>query len=535
MNHTNTDSGDCLQSENAQGKATQRATHLDNANTQDSIPLEQEGKEKGFEEFGLKEFVLKGIKEAGFSTPSPVQEQSIPIVLQGKDLIAQAQTGTGKTAAFAIPILNALNRNQEIEALVITPTRELAMQISEEILKLGRFGRIKTICMYGGQSIKRQCDLLEKKPKVMIATPGRLLDHLQNGRIAHFAPQIVVLDESDEMLDMGFLDDIEEIFKFLPNTRQTLLFSATMPEPIKALAMNILDNPAFVKITPTDITNKDIEQQYYIINEGERDEAVVRLIETQNPTKSIIFTRMKKEADALATRLINRGFKAMALHGDMEQWERRESMKAFKENKIELLVATDVASRGIDISDVSHVFNYHIPLNPESYVHRIGRTGRAGKKGVAITLATPLEYKELSKIKKMTKAKLTLCEITQEYSDDAFSQELSQTKVSDKSVMIYEKLKDKIDTTQLCLKLISLHLEKNSNAKIGFSKEQIAQLESVNEAGGQKRSGKKPYSTKPHRTRKPQGNARDSKAKSKGKKRYDDIDRSQPYTGSIWG
>ncbi|WP_300958232.1 helicase C-terminal domain-containing protein, partial [uncultured Helicobacter sp.] len=306
-------------------------------------------------------------------------------------------------------------------------------------------------------------------------------------------------------------------------------------EPIKALAMNILDNPAFVKITPTDITNKDIEQQYYIINEGERDEAVVRLIETQNPTKSIIFTRMKKEADALATRLINRGFKAMALHGDMEQWERRESMKAFKENKIELLVATDVASRGIDISDVSHVFNYHIPLNPESYVHRIGRTGRAGKKGVAITLATPLEYKELSKIKKMTKAKLTLCEITQEYSDDAFSQELSQTKVSDKSVMIYEKLKDKIDTTQLCLKLISLHLEKNSNAKIGFSKEQIAQLESVNEAGGQKRSGKKPHSTKPHRTRKPQGNARDSKAKSKGKKRYDDIDRSQPYTGSIWG
>lgn len=483
---------------------------------------------RGFQDFGLKDFVLKGIKEAGFSTPSPVQSQSIPIILKGRDLIAQAQTGTGKTAAFAIPILNALSRNKEIEALIITPTRELAMQISEEILKLGRFGRIKTICMYGGQSIKRQCDLLEKKPKVMIATPGRLLDHLQNERIANFLPKIVVLDESDEMLDMGFLDDIEEIFKFLPNSHQTLLFSATMPKPIQALAMKILNNPAFVKITPADVTNQDIEQQYYIINEGERDDAIVRLIETQNPTKSIIFTRMKKEAQALATRLTQRGFKAMALHGDMEQWERRESVKAFKENKIELLVATDVASRGLDISDVSHVFNYHIPLNPESYVHRIGRTGRAGKKGVAITLATPLEYKELSKIKQMTKAKLTLCEIVQEYSDDTLSQEIARTKVSDKSIMIYEKLKDKIDTTQLCLKLISIHLEKNANAQIGFTKEQIAQLESQNEESALKKNKKYSSNIK-------NKDGKNKTSKTRGKKKYDDIDRSESYMGSIWG
>ena len=489
-------------------------------------------KEKNFDDFGLKDFVLKGIKEAGFSSPSPVQEQSIPIILSGKDLVAQAQTGTGKTAAFAIPILNALSHNKEIEALIITPTRELAMQISEEILKLGRFGRIKTICMYGGQSVKRQCDLLEKKPKVMVATPGRLLDHLQNGRIAHFMPKIVVLDESDEMLDMGFLDDIEEILKFLPNTHQTLLFSATMPEPIKALVMRILDKPSFVKITPADVTNKDIEQQYYIINESERDEAIVRLIETQNPTKSIIFTRMKKEADALAKRLVSRGFKAATLHGDMEQWERRESMKAFKEKQIEILVATDVASRGLDISDVSHVFNYHIPLNPESYVHRIGRTGRAGKKGVAITLATPLEYKDLSKIKQITKAKLKLCEIAQEYSDDAFSQELSHIKVSEKSVAIYEKLKDKVDTTQLCLKLISLHLEKNSNAKIGFTKEQVAGFELQTEISLDKK-----INQKNHRSKRAQNNKdnRNKKGKNQSKKRYDDIYRSQTYTGSIWG
>lgn len=522
---------------NVKVKRMDNASLIQQSEESPSVTIKQGLKSKhkqdtqGFDVFGLKDFVLKGIREAGFSTPSPVQSQSIPIILQGKDLIAQAQTGTGKTAAFAIPILNTLNRNKDIEALIITPTRELAMQISEEILKLGRFGRIKTICMYGGQSIKRQCDLLEKKPKAMIATPGRLLDHLQNGRIAHFSPQIVVLDESDEMLDMGFLDDIEEIFKFLPNTRQTLLFSATMPEPIKALAMKILNEPAFVKITPTDVTNQDIEQQYYIINEGERDEAIVRLIETQNPTKSIIFTRMKKEADALAIRLANRGFKAIALHGDMEQRDRREAIKAFRENKIEILVATDVASRGLDISDVSHVFNYHIPLNPESYVHRIGRTGRAGKKGVAVTLATPLEYKDLSKIKQITKAKLKLCEIKQEYSDDAFSQELSHTKISDKSVAIYEKLKDKIDTTQLCLKLISLHLEKNSTLKIGLSKEQIAKLEENYESEQPKKSNKKFVGNTRSATK---GNLRGGKG-SKNNKRYDNIDRSQPYTNSIWG
>lgn len=514
----------------------------DTYSTQDA--LDSIGNDKGsndaankaneFARFRLKDFVLKGIQEAGFSTPSPVQEQSIPIVLQGKDLIAQAQTGTGKTAAFAIPILNALKRNKDIEALIITPTRELAMQISEEILKLGRFGRIKTICMYGGQSIKRQCDLLQKHPKVMIATPGRLLDHLRNGRINHFAPQIVVLDESDEMLDMGFLDDIEEIFKFLPSSRQTLLFSATMPEPIKKLSMKILQSPEFVKITPTDITNKDIEQQYYIINEGERDEAIVRLIETQNPTKSIIFTRTKKEADALASRLVNRGFKAMALHGDMEQWERRDSMRAFKENQIELLVATDVASRGLDISDVSHVFNYHIPLNPESYVHRIGRTGRAGKKGVAITLATPLEYKDLSKIKQITKANLTLCEITQEYNDDTLSKELSHTQVSDKSLLIYEKLRDKMDTAQLCLKLIALYLEKNANVKIGLSKEQIAALESSNQSSPQKKSRSTSSSkrhTKAQAHKKHNGNNKRDRYANK----RDNVDKSEPYTGTIWG
>ncbi|MDE7448534.1 MAG: DEAD/DEAH box helicase, partial [Helicobacter sp.] len=270
-----------------------------------------------FAAFELKPQLLKGVCEAGFSTPSPIQVQSIPLILGGHDLIAQAQTGTGKTAAFALPLIQRLHNNGEIEALVITPTRELAMQVSEEIFKLGHFCNTRTVCVYGGQSANRQLELLKKRPQVVIATPGRLLDFLRNDKIPRFNPKIVVLDESDEMLDMGFLEDIEEIFSYLPTHRQTLLFSATMPLPIKQLAQKILDNPKLVKIATKETTNSDIRQRYYIINEGERELAIVRLIDSEIPSKAILFTRTKKEADSLCAHLVARGYHAGALHGDM--------------------------------------------------------------------------------------------------------------------------------------------------------------------------------------------------------------------------
>uniref|UniRef100_UPI003A86FE15 DEAD/DEAH box helicase n=1 Tax=Helicobacter ganmani TaxID=60246 RepID=UPI003A86FE15 len=365
----------------------------------------------GFESFGFKKNILKGIQEAGFSEPSPIQQEAIPIILDGLDVIAQAQTGTGKTAAFGLPLINNLKHNGEIEVLIVTPTRELAMQVGDEIFKLGKYGKVRTVSLFGGQPIRRQLELLEKRPQIIIATPGRLLDHLRNERLKNFSPSVVVLDESDEMLDMGFLDDIEEIFTYLSNARQTLLFSATMPTPIKHLAQKILNNPKLIKVTPEDATNQDISQRYYIINESEREDAIVRLIDSEIPSKAIIFTRMKKEADILSERLLSRGYKAGALHGDMEQRERVKSINAFKDSSINILVATDIAARGLDISGVSHVFNFHIPLNPESYVHRIGRTGRAGEKGIAITLATPLEFKEIRRIKENTKASIELYEI----------------------------------------------------------------------------------------------------------------------------
>ena len=426
-----------------------------------------------FATFNLKSKVLKGITDAGFKDPSPVQQSAIPLILEGHDLIAQAQTGTGKTAAFAIPILNMLEQNSDIEALIITPTRELAMQISDEVFKLGKFLRTKTICIYGGQSIKRQIDLLDKKPKVMVATPGRLLDHLRNDRIANFNPRFIVLDESDEMLDMGFLESIEEIFRFIPRERQTLLFSATMPTPIRNLAKKILNNPKSVKIAKVDITNADIEQKYYIINENERDDAIMRLLDFVASKKCIVFTRTKKEADILADLLKSKGYKATALHGDMEQRDRRSAMSAFKENRVEILVATDVASRGLDISDVGYVFNYHLPLNPDSYVHRIGRTGRAGKKGVAITLVTPLEFKDLKRIKEQIKTKLELFTLDEnDNSVDIFSESTDKNdsesdiisailnyNISHNALDLYPRLSAKIDSTQLACKMLSYLLD----------------------------------------------------------------------------
>ncbi|PZT47871.1 DEAD/DEAH box helicase [Helicobacter valdiviensis] len=472
-----------------------------------------EASEGGFLEFGLKKNILKGIKEAGFSEPSPIQKEAIPLILDGLDVIAQAQTGTGKTAAFALPLVNNLKHNGEIEALVLTPTRELAMQVSDEIFKLGKYNKVKTISLVGGQPIRRQVELLAKKPQVVIATPGRLLDHLRNDRLENFYPSVVVLDESDEMLDMGFLDDIEEIFTYLENERQTLLFSATMPTPIKHLAQKILNSPKLIKITQEDSTNQDITQRYYIINEAEREDAIMRLIDSEMPAKAIIFTRMKKEADILAERLKNHGYKAAALHGDMEQRERMQSMKAFKNSSVNILVATDIAARGLDISGVSHVFNFHIPLNPESYVHRIGRTGRAGKKGIAITLATPLEFKEIRRIKENTKATIELYEIpnledTLSKKDTFWLEKILKHPISDEALRVYEQIRGNADMTQLVCKLLSMVLKEQEVLgpnKIGLDKKDLNAFKKELEAEPIKRArarrGRQKAEAKPRENR----------------------------------
>lgn len=451
-----------------------------------------------FEELNLQPDLMKAIQEAGYTEPSPIQKDAIPIVLEGRDIIAQAQTGTGKTAAFGLPALNMLTMNDGVEVLIITPTRELCTQVSDEIFKLGRFMGVKTVAVYGGQSIGRQVDFIERGAQVVVATPGRMLDHLKNGRLSNFMPKIVILDEADEMLDMGFLDDIEEIFSFLPLNRQTLLFSATMPEAIKKLALKILHNPATVKIEKKEVTNENIEQMYYVMEERERQDALVRLIDAEVPTKAVIFARTKRDADELSSTLLAKGYSTKPLHGDMDQRQREEAIKSFRASKIDILVATDVAARGLDISDVSHVFNYHIPLDPESYVHRIGRTGRAGKKGKAITLINPLEFKELNRITHLTKAQMYHAEIptieqVQRQHYDKLLEKIKEQAIHDDAAELMEMIGDDIDSATLVLKLISKILSKKAITgpnKIGITAERVAKmLENSKTRGGNDRGG----------------------------------------------
>jgi ATP-dependent RNA helicase DeaD len=420
-----------------------------------------------FENFGLHEQVLRAVKEAGFKEPSPIQQEIIPIILSGRDVVGQAQTGTGKTAAFSLPSLSMIDAAQKsAQILVITPTRELATQISDEMYALGRYRNIHTVTVYGGSSYSRQLKLIEQGSSVVVATPGRLLDLLKGNKMYGFEPRIVILDEADEMLDMGFLEDIEAIFARLPKERQTLLLSATMPEPIKALAKKILNNPVFVSVTPKNATtNADIEQQYYIIEEHERDDAIIRLLDTLDPQKSIIFCRTKKEVDRLSTRLISSGFIAKSLHGDMDQPQREEVIKSFRNGDIDTLVATDVAARGLNVKEITHVFNYHMPFDPESYVHRIGRTARAGQKGTAITLLTPIEYHSLQRIAKTVGTKLTQKQIPTLFemktnNAKKLAQSILSANIDPAAAQIVNELEKELDLAQIAYKAISLLIGK---------------------------------------------------------------------------
>lgn len=362
---------------------------------------------KTFTDFGLEPRVLQAITELGFEEATPIQSQSIPIALAGKDMIGQAQTGTGKTAAFGLPLITKIPREEErIVALVMTPTRELAIQVAEEIGKLSRFKGIRSLPIYGGQDIGRQIRALKKKPQIIIGTPGRLLDHINRKTIRLDDVQTVVLDEADEMLDMGFMEDIQSILKMVPEERQTLLFSATMPPNIHKLAQQFLKDPEHVSVIPKHVSAPLIEQAYIEVPERQKFEALSRLIDIESPDLAIVFGRTKRRVDELAEALQKRGYSADGLHGDLSQHQRDTVMRKFRDGSIDVLVATDVAARGLDVSGVSHVVNFDLPQDPESYVHRIGRTGRAGKEGTAWSFVTPREMDHLHFIERVTRHRI---------------------------------------------------------------------------------------------------------------------------------
>jgi ATP-dependent RNA helicase DeaD len=369
-----------------------------------------------FNDLAMPEPLERAVKDLGFEEPTPIQSLSIPVVRDGRDMIGQAHTGTGKTAAYGIPLLERVNpKDPSVQGLVLCPTRELAIQVSEELRKLARYlPGISIVPIYGGQPIERQFTALKKGVQVAIATPGRLLDHLDRGTIDLGSVSLVVLDEADEMLDMGFRDDIERILSRVPPERQAVLFSATMSKEILALTRKYLDDPRMVKVVHGHLAVPVIEQRYFEVRETEKVEVLSRLVDFYNPRLVLVFCNTKRKVDEVATQLQARGYLAEALHGDMEQKERERVMGRFRGGGTDILVATDVAARGIDVEEITIVVNYDVPQDPEYYIHRIGRTGRAGKAGKAFSFVSGKEMWKFREIQKFARIRVARHAIPEE-------------------------------------------------------------------------------------------------------------------------
>ena len=360
-----------------------------------------------FTDLNLSEDIQSAVVAAGFEKPSPIQELTIPLALEGKDVIGQAQTGTGKTAAFGLPTLDKIRTEENtIQALVIAPTRELAVQSQEELFRFGRDKGVKVRSVYGGSSIEKQIKALRSGAHIVVGTPGRLLDLIKRKALKLNNIETLILDEADEMLNMGFLEDIEAIISRVPEERQTLLFSATMPDAIKRIGVQFMKDPEHVKIKAKELTNVNVDQYFIRVKEQEKFDTMTRLMDVDQPELSIVFGRTKRRVDELTRGLKLRGFRAEGIHGDLDQNKRLRVIRDFKNDQIDILVATDVAARGLDISGVTHVYNYDIPQDPESYVHRIGRTGRAGQSGQSSTFVAPNEMGYLGIIENLTKKRM---------------------------------------------------------------------------------------------------------------------------------
>ena len=356
-----------------------------------------------FTSLNLREELVQAINELGYSEPTPIQAAIVPIMLKGADVIGQAQTGTGKTAAFALPILHNFTQQRYVQALILAPTRELALQVAGSMIEYGKHLDVRVLAVYGGQPYGPQISRLNRGVDVVVGTPGRLLDLIERNSLNIKHIRTLVLDEADEMLNMGFMEDVEKILAETPAERQTALFSATLPPRIRLLANRFMRDPQPVTIKRETLTLASTEQRYYLVHESDKTNALTRLFEIEPIKSALIFARTRAETATLANELVVRGIPAEAIHGDLDQNARERVLGRFRANQLKVLVATDVAARGLDIEDISHVFNYHLPDDAEVYIHRIGRTGRAGKTGIAITLIAPREKRRLREVEALTK------------------------------------------------------------------------------------------------------------------------------------
>ena len=379
---------------------------------------ERDVSETGFAALGLDPRIASALAALGYEEPTPVQRAAIPPLLEGRDVLAQAATGTGKTAAFALPLLSRVNTNakgaERTSALILVPTRELAMQVAEAVHRYGKPMGVSALAVYGGSSMEMQVRALKRGVDVVIATPGRALDHIRRHTLQMTSLKTVVLDEADEMLDMGFAEDLEAILEATPKSRQTALFSATLPPRIASIAKRQLRNPVIVTIDREVVPDGEaarVRQVAYIVARAHKMTALARVLDIEQPTSAIVFCRTRTEVDELSETLMARGLRADALHGGLSQDQRDRVMTKFRTKKTDLLIATDVAARGLDVKHVSHVVNFDVPADAESYVHRIGRTGRAGREGVAITLAEPREHRLLRNIERMTSQRIEIAQV----------------------------------------------------------------------------------------------------------------------------
>lgn len=370
--------------------------------------MSTEQNQSSFQSLGLNDNILRAVNECGYTTPTPIQEQAIPTVMKGHDLLAAAQTGTGKTAGFTLPLLHNLSLTKTegkpvIRALILTPTRELAAQVEDNLNTYAKYTGLKSLVIFGGVGINPQINALRRGVDILVATPGRLLDHSRQGTVDLSKIDVLILDEADRMLDMGFIHDIKKVMKLIPEQRQTLLFSATFSKEIKALAQQFMHQPKLVEVARQNATADTIEQRVYPVDKKRKRELLSYLIGSRNWRQVLVFTRTKHGANRLATQLSDDGLPAMAIHGNKSQGARTKALAQFKAGKLRVLVATDIAARGIDIDELPHVINFELPQVAEDYVHRIGRTGRAGSEGEAASLVCVDEHKLLRDIEKLTK------------------------------------------------------------------------------------------------------------------------------------
>ncbi len=477
-----------------------------------------------FAELGLRPELLKAVSDLGYEEPSPIQVQAIPLLLDGRDVLGQAQTGTGKTAAFALPLLQNLDYDAAgVQALILTPTRELALQVAEAVFQYGKELGARVLPVYGGTAYARQIKRLKDGVHVVVGTPGRIIDLIDKGVLDFSSVRYLVLDEADEMLDMGFVEAVERILSETPADRQTALFSATVPNEIRRLIGKYMRKPEQISIARKTMTVPQVEQRYYLIDQGSRLAALARLLETEDLTGTLVFTRTKLGAAQLAEQLLQRGYTAEALHGDLTQDMREVVLRRFRGGTLQLLIATDVVARGVDIEAVSHVINFDIPGDGEDYVHRIGRTGRAGRSGIAITLVTPRDLRRIKLIEQFTKqtiqpAKLPSKEAVYERRNAVFIDRLAETVkehgLEAERALVQQMIDSGVDVIELAAGAM----------KMAREAEALRPVEDVREVS--------PYDDRQRRDR-PGYDRRDTRSDDRRPLRAERRDRTEPETGMV--